>query len=901
MSLAQKTRQDLVRSIAEYANKAFSPNSSPEVQTEGKRALDDLVHRTGTLSLIPALNILIRPDHAPPWLRSELVAILTTLPLRPDGVRGTLEFVFAVHPSSTVKTSEAATPQKQGANITHEALSLASTMLSVPPKRVKPEVWFSGVAPQLLKLLDGNDGPELTKVASYVIGFGILGRKEFGAPGSPGWKYLAEPMLCQLNPSLCKDYPTKRESNDSEGIVDLSQDPELVSSEELTLAVRRLKTLVVSHPNPSLCKRLLRQVLLQLWTVSSWSDVSAKTKEDLCVPALDLLKIFFKLGISPELIHFLIRNLTYTGPGSSAEPAWSYKATANGALHIVVPRHLLEESQERRAINLHDIDTKLDLLLELLEATASEIDISSVFLELFKTWLAPKSRTRPGQILVQEDDDKQNDEPLIKVIEIKCLQSMMEKLPSKVVSRSDHALELASQILSDSEATTGDDESIPVALSLLNLVITSPGFKKAKVSPEVLQLLETSLERLARAPTSDVASTARNLGLLLKYRDEVEDMSTTTSGPTERQIEDRKTYNLAISYIGQVDSPPPVRMEGLNLISTLIQAHSPVLDIPAVLVLMSTLLADEEDYINLKVIKIFTQLADKHPKSVVQELLDHYVDANEKASLNTRLRFGEALTQVIERLGETFTGEVAQKAANALLSIAGRRGHRPKTEAKQAREERARMLKRKEAEDAWGGEVPDLDEDETEEDRVRNEIIARIVEGWESKRGTEDVRIRASALSIFAAGVETNIMGLGPSVVSTAVDLCANILTVETEVEKGILRRAAVLLILDFVRALDKAKQERRRLGFSLTGQSREDIMRILQYVADVDNDGLVKQHAKDVVESLQNWEMASFVPDSRDLPGPTLTKLAGLSVNPELSQRSETWTGPRPRIEEIE
>jgi hypothetical protein len=139
--------------------------------------------RTGTLTLIPALNVLIRPDHAPPWLKSELIAILTTLPLRPDGVRGTLEFVFAVHPSTAVKTSEVAVPQKQGANITHEALSLASTMLSVPPKRVTPEVWFLGVAPQLLKLLDGDDGPEMTKVASYVIGFGILGRKEFGAPG----------------------------------------------------------------------------------------------------------------------------------------------------------------------------------------------------------------------------------------------------------------------------------------------------------------------------------------------------------------------------------------------------------------------------------------------------------------------------------------------------------------------------------------------------------------------------------------------------------------------------------------------------------------------------------------------------------------------------------------------
>jgi len=719
--------------------------------------------------------------------------------------------------------------------------------------------------------------------------------------GSAGWKYLAEPMLSQLNPSLLKDHKTHLEAEDPDAIVDLSQDRVLVSYEGLSLAIRRLNTLVVSHPNPSLCKRLLRQVLLPLWTISSWSGLSAKTKEEVCSPAMDLLKIFLRLGVSSELIHLIIRNLTYTGPGESVQPPWSYKATPDGKLHIISPGHMRGQKQQGSLMNFEDIDTKLSLLLELLESTASDFDISSVFLDLFKTWLAPNSKNRPDQILVQEVDDKHDEDPLIKVIEIKCLQHMMEKLPDKVISRSDHALELASQILGHSEAATGGEESIPVALSLLNLVITAPGFKKAKVSPEVLQLLETSLDRLSRTAERDVAGTARNLGLLLRYRDEVEDVSTTTSGPTERQIEDRKTYNLAISYIGQLDSPPPVRMEGLNLISTLVQAGSPVLDIPAVLVLMSTLLSDEEDYINLKVIKIFTQLADKHAKSVVQELLDHYVDANEKASLKTRLRFGEALTQVIERLGETFTGEVAHNVANALLSTAGRRGRRPKTEAKQAREERSRKLKRKEAEAALGGEVPDVDDDETEEEKARNEIIARIVEGWESKRGAEDVRIRASALSIFATGLETNIAGLGSSAVSTAVDLCVNVLTVETEMEKGILRRAAVLLILDFVRALDKAKQERRRLGFSLTGQSREDIMRILQYVAEIDNDGLVKQHARDVVESLHNWEMASFVPDSRDLEGPTVTKLAGLSVNPGLSLRPETSASTRPRIEEIE
>jgi len=108
---------------------------------------------------------------------------LTLVPLRPDGVRATLEFVFSVHPSGTVKVSEAAVPQKRGANITHEALGIASNLLSAPPASVTPDAWYSAIAPQLLVLLDGGEGPELVKAASYIIGFGVLGRKASGAPG----------------------------------------------------------------------------------------------------------------------------------------------------------------------------------------------------------------------------------------------------------------------------------------------------------------------------------------------------------------------------------------------------------------------------------------------------------------------------------------------------------------------------------------------------------------------------------------------------------------------------------------------------------------------------------------------------------------------------------------------
>lgn len=110
--------------------------------------------------------------------------ILTLVPLRPDGVRGTMEFIFSVHPSSTLKASEAATPQKRGANITQEAMAVVTRILTSPPATVSPEDWFSNVAPQLIVLLDGNEGAELSVAAAQIIMFGVLGRKQFGAPGS---------------------------------------------------------------------------------------------------------------------------------------------------------------------------------------------------------------------------------------------------------------------------------------------------------------------------------------------------------------------------------------------------------------------------------------------------------------------------------------------------------------------------------------------------------------------------------------------------------------------------------------------------------------------------------------------------------------------------------------------
>ncbi|KAK4151213.1 hypothetical protein C8A00DRAFT_36153 [Chaetomidium leptoderma] len=902
-------RQKLIESIIEAGSKAFNPDAPESSKASAVRDFDDLIERTKTLNVLGALNILVRPGATPPWLRTKLMEKLTLVPLRPDGVRATLEFVFSVHPSGTVKVSEAAVPQKRGGNITHEALTIASNLLSTRPTSValSPEAWYSAISPQLLVLLDGGEGPELVKAASYIIGFGILGRRAAGTPGTAGWKFFAEPML-----NLIKPPPgfSNEVSTESDGILDLSRAKVLVQHSDLVTALRRLHALVVSHPNPGLCRRLLSPLLLPLWALGSWPDAHPSVTEEVCTPALELLKIYLKLTPSPDLILLFAHNLGYIGGHDKSSPEWVYKVTGGGRqVQIVEAGQPFGNTVDSAPhVTFEDIDRRIPKLLDLATSTLSDADISTAFLELLKKWLNSARGIKGDGIVVKQEEEQ---DPFTQLTEIKTLQAMMEKFPEKLAPQPKHALDLVSQILSSSQDSPDDDDEVNgVALSLLNMFITAPGFRRSLVDPHILALIESSLDKLSKRPTS-LSQTATNLRLLLLYRDEVEHSSTTTTAPTNRQIEDRKTYNLAITYITAADSPPPVRSEGLHLISTLITAHSPILDIPGILVLLSSLISDADEYIYLRIIKLYTLLATHHPRSVVRELTDHFTDAKETHTLDARLRFGEALAQVIQRLGETFTGPVvvAGDTATALLAVAGRRGYRPKTEARQAREARAQAKRNREAARAWGGEVPDFDSDDeddelTGEEKRRNAVLERIVEGWEGKRGVEDVRVRASALSVLGTAVEVNVAGLGQAVVAAAVDLCVAVLQMEREVEKGILRRAAVWFVLSFVRALEEARGRGRELGLGFGTQAQEDVMRTLRYVAETDNDGLVVQHARDVVESLETWQVVKLLPaegSRQPALGGGLTKLAGLAVDPERVAMLESDSRPRPRIEEVE
>lgn len=139
------------------------------------------IFSTRTLALLPVLNTLLQPGRAQPWLRTPIITALARIPLRSRGVQDTVEFVLRVHPSSRARPSDQ--PEKR-ANISHEALNAASRLLSSPPSGISAETWFAGIAPQLFSLLRGEGEPEMDRVASFIIGFGILGRKQYGTPGN---------------------------------------------------------------------------------------------------------------------------------------------------------------------------------------------------------------------------------------------------------------------------------------------------------------------------------------------------------------------------------------------------------------------------------------------------------------------------------------------------------------------------------------------------------------------------------------------------------------------------------------------------------------------------------------------------------------------------------------------
>ncbi|KFY10550.1 hypothetical protein V492_04955 [Pseudogymnoascus sp. VKM F-4246] len=898
----RKTTLAMEEDIIRLGEAAYDPELSTEAAEAGVQEFDTFLERTAAYVLIPALVSLVKPDRVNPWLRPHISRALSFIPLRPRGVRSTIEFVLSVHPTTAASAeSQGQEAASKGPQISPEALTTATQLVCSPPQGVTPYYWFEHLAPQLFSLLDGNGGLDMVKVAAYVIGYGILGRPQYGAPpDAPGWQLLAEPILRSIDPSQGRSLA----KSDSEAVVGVRA--VLSSPAELADALRRLASLISSHPNPGLSRRLLRNIVLPLWSLASW-PAKGNELEDYRAPAGFLLHIILQLSVDGAQLVRIADNLMCQRTHGGRLMRWKYAESPPGGICIEKATPSDDEPMGNllninKSIDEKAIDFKVNAFLDVvkLASTSDAFGISNLFITICRRWLT-EDGSASAELVTSTPGSRPPRTFEEKIIDAKLLQGLIETVPNKLVEESTQVLELSSNILqmANRREDMGNDDTVAIALSLLNMVFTSPSFKASSMAPSFVTSIKDSLNSTAKAQTES-SSTAQNLLMLLDFK-LIEPDAFDVPPPTvsERALEDRRTYKLATGYMTSPDSPAPVRAEGLDLLTTLITARSPIIDVPASMILLSALIQDEEEYIYLRVIKSFIQLSVAHPKSVMNGILERYFDANEDLGLNTRLRLGEALSQVIHKAGQTFTGDVAHHVCEGLLAIAGRRGHRPKSQEEKAKRRAAEKRKNKQAEDAWGGPVPQLEDIPEDHDPEVDAILNQIVEGWEGKRDEEDVRIRASALSIFASAVDTNVVGIGPAIVGGCVDLAINMLPLEPEPEKAILRRSAISVIMALLTAIGSAKAEGRDIGVGFQGESLADVIRIFQYISETDNDGLVRQLAKDTLEELRGGQMQELsgagIDDHLDANlGLKLESLRGLS----LGQQS---TIPGPRIEEIE
>ncbi|KAL8706481.1 MAG: hypothetical protein Q9201_000465 [Fulgogasparrea decipioides] len=843
--------------------------------------------------LVTILTSLLHPS-CPDWFRSVISSRLSTLPLRPDGVRQTINFVAEGSAPDASISSERGN-QSAGPNISLDALARASKLLTSVPSGMTPDTYLAALAPQLLDLLD-DPAADNRRIAAYIIGNGILSKRKLGSPGTAGWALFAEPILESLNPPVEK-CP--------------------VSEKNLKQAIDRLSALVHFHANPGLTKRLVAPILLPLWGLLCYAFENRRVHW--AEQSHQIMSTYMKISVTDSQLLHLSDNLLWKGT-----TLWTFMPGTSGGIEL-----RQREPGNIKVIDMNEtvksVDSRVETYSNLLRsAVLTDDQLCKVFTHVSKRWLLGSPSTSNNARLDIWDDNPRD--PLKSLVAAKLTQKLLEDYKVTIASSFEGILQLVEPVLTafvnehersaqrlarvskpsllglgdiiyKTSEGQGDEESgetVSAALSLLSAVLTSSSGIANDVDTSLLDRVQKSLDSIAKAQSSldrSLSMTAANVLMLLDLHSVSRHSSAGSQLTKDEDVraDERNRHRTALQHLS--DEMAPVRAQGLSTLTDLISQASSILNIPSTIILLISLLQDEDEYIYLAAIRALGILAYKHPRTVVKMLVEQYIDIHEDSTLDVRIKIGEALNKTIQRLGQAFIGEAATTVGESMIAVASRRGDRSKTVSKRERAKWKAEKARRDAEEAWDGEMPEVDDRKDDEEGKMNEEISKVVEGWADTGREEDIRIRTSALSILGTAIETTVAGLGATITSTAIDCVIAILKLETSAERAILRRAAVMVIMSTVKALDAADERGQQLGFGFAGENLAEVITVLKYVEVADTDEVVVGHVRAVIESLEAWQQKSVtgLPRSRAVPESTLSlhvdKIAGLPSRPKIQE----------------
>ncbi|KAL4803845.1 hypothetical protein BDV18DRAFT_39950 [Aspergillus unguis] len=961
---------DIISAASDLGYNPGLPSGNDQVRY--RQALAKVVEETPSSNLLPTLSALLQSNPTP-WFKSIITGFLSRVPLRENGVLQTI--IFLASQFSPSLGMEAEQEMSAGPQITVNAIMHASRLLSSVPHSMEASDYFKTIGPQLLALIDGDD-PDLRKAAAYIVGNGILGKKTYGAPGTVGHSIFLEPIFKTLTGTLDESsrayiMPSQKAQGPK---------PSLLSTEsEILLSIARLKTLVLQPPNPGLVKRVVYPVLLPLWGLLCFSKQQQLKSfhEDIMV----ILQTYFGISVGFPSLKKIVDNFLFAGGDTC-----TYTSDLLNRISLKKPS---SDDSAKDIVGLVDsLQSRTELFSSLLEADPSRDEqTGEVFLYVSETWLTQHSSSArtPDKLQLYPDSDT-SDHIVRKLVCAKIAETLLDtfkdtlsRRPLKVLELLKHIIDgelrqastqskttgsaetgrvslsslaniVPSQQPDSNEATEHDPaESLQVVFSLLSTILASPEFSVTDEITDILRNVKERLDLLIPHLPPSLSKSGTTASMLLEIQLDSPEQHGSRSKSTENL--DFETHRRALINLNS--ELPPVQAEGFSLLSELITKSSPILDIPSTLTLLVSIITDSsetasnDEFIYLNAIKIIGTLASRHPRTVLKTLTERYIDRSEVTTLDQRLKVGEALLRTVQDLGEALAGETAKILGDALISVAGRRSQKPEAQKSRRQaleqERRRRELDSQRQEENASSEPAAsklLAEIRSEEGNSDSEsetpeqiahsanIIAAWAAGSSRDEEPDDLRVRASALSILAMAIQTNIQGLGSTILSSSVDLALATLTLEPDDESAILRRASAVLLLDILKAMDTARENRpsQNLGFGFTlmddsatgfGDSSQSargpstigniphMLRTLAAVEAHETDSIVRGHIRVLTESLEAWIEKSLmwgvgrhVGVEGDDPRLELgDRIAGLRVSPLAGRDSAL----RPRIEEIE
>ncbi|KAI4946154.1 hypothetical protein J4E86_008857 [Alternaria arbusti] len=920
--LSQRILPDIISAVAELS---YSPTSSETAKSRYSKTYEQIMKDTPTSRLLPILTTFLQ-QALPTWLKPVISSELSLVPLRIQG--------------------SASGPQSQ-IPIPLEAVSQASKLLVLPPSGISQDEWLVKISPQLLHLLDGSEGKELSRAAGQIIAGGILSKKTTGAPGTMGWDTFAKPLFQAI-------YPKNVIASKSEQTV--------VSEEDLETALRRLKTILSSYSHGGLIRRLIHPIILPLWALLNYAkDRPSLDKEWSMLPSLILTR-YMEVACDTKQVDSIATNLFWDGDGD-----WTFGPGSQGGVEIRT-----RTRDQRGGIGtmegifgrISDLDNRVTVLITLLtEANIADDTAGSIFVNATKRWLVPE---KPVTKSLTEDDNEAD--PLSALVDAKLSEALAQRFQEHFARSPQHIVDLVAQLIQNyvseqktrkdksdrlrtskramldnivrkqdmtkesEEGEAEDEDLVSFALSILNTLLASSDLKKTPAVTETLHALLPSLAYLSQpqSSTSSMISNSATTALHLIAPTPTTPSSTQKS-TTDPLNEHRKTLKTCFAELQSPD--PPNRTWALNTVHKLLKNPTafPAIDVPSLThTLLSASLADPESYVHLAAIPVFVTLATRAPKPVVGLLADAFIDIDERSlklargrqtdekerelrnALDFRLRVGEVLNNFVGEDNFWASPEhsalqhrCAKQITEACLSLASRRGQR--TQTLSARNELAdseRKL-REEGEAAWGGPIPNVLEPEGADPQVQAEYEAlqKIVGGWEDTGIEEDVRIRASALSVLSTVMEHRLDVLRQPVVDATLQMVLLVLAMEREESKALLRRSAVLVVMGLLHAIDAGIESGKESAVGLNLKQQEEVERVVKWVRDEDADELVRDHAANVVEGLETMRMKKLYKIGDE--GLRLGRDLGLEGNLRgLNVQPQTANGEGQRkmvIEEIE